>query len=115
MAGSHVPAVWQVSSAVHVTGVPAQVHAVRAEEFPKQFQQHADVITARALAPLEKLCGYVAPLMQPGTVALLPKGQDVDAELTQATKSWNITADSAPSKTDPRGRILIVRTLAKRS
>ena len=73
-----------------------------------------DVVTARALAPLPELAGLVAPLLKKGAVGLLLKGQDVEAELTEATKHWKINFDMVPSKTDRAGRILVVRTLEPR-
>jgi 16S rRNA (guanine527-N7)-methyltransferase len=72
------------------------------------------VITARALAPLHELCALIAPLLKKGAQALLPRGQDLDRELTEATKYWNIAADIVPSKTSPTGRILIVREITRR-
>ena len=68
----------------------------------------------RYLAPLDKLMGYAIPLLKRGALGLFPKGQDVAAELTQASKSWNIEFELAPSKTDPRGRIVFVRCAVKR-
>jgi 16S rRNA (guanine527-N7)-methyltransferase len=70
-------------------------------------------VTARAVAPLAKLIGYAIPLLKKGTIALFPKGQDVEAELTAASKSWKIDAELIPSKTDPHARIVLVRRLAK--
>jgi 16S rRNA (guanine527-N7)-methyltransferase len=49
-----------------------------------------------------------APLLSTGAKGIFLKGQDVGAELTEATKSWNISARMLPSRTDPRGRILVV-------
>ena len=60
-----------------------------------------DVVTARALAPLDRLLGYANPLLKRGGIGLFPKGQDVEAELTAASKSWTIEAELVPSKTDP--------------
>ena len=73
-----------------------------------------DVVTARALAPLPELAGLVAPLLKKGAVGLLLKGQDVEAELTEATKYWDVDVDLVQSKTDRAGRILVVRTLEPR-
>ncbi len=92
--------------------VPATVHHMRAEEFSPGFT--ADVITARALAPLPKLFGYVAPLLKSGAKALLSKGQDVEAELTEAAKYWKIEAGLVASRTNPAGRIVVVRALKRR-
>lgn len=93
--------------------LPAIVHAQRIEDFARSNSTRFDVVTARAVAPLEKLLGYANPLLKRGVVGLFPKGQDVEAELTTASKSWKIDADLIPSKTDPNGRIVLVRGLAK--
>ncbi|MBV9046514.1 MAG: 16S rRNA (guanine(527)-N(7))-methyltransferase RsmG [Alphaproteobacteria bacterium] len=68
-----------------------------------------DLITARALAPLDKLLGYAQQLAGKNTVCLFPKGQSLASELTEALKSWRIEALQHPSKTDPSGVILEVR------
>jgi 16S rRNA (guanine527-N7)-methyltransferase len=92
--------------------LPARAHHIRAEQFAPNFA--AEVITARAVAPLSKLFGYVAPLLKSGAKALLPKGQDVEAELTEAAKYWKIEADLVASRTNPAGRIVVVRALTRR-
>jgi len=95
-------------------GVSAIVHARRIEDFVADNRENFDVVTARALAPLDKLLAYANPLLKTGAVGLFPKGQDVAAELTQASKSWNIEAELIPSKTDANARILRLRSLTKR-
>jgi 16S rRNA (guanine527-N7)-methyltransferase len=52
--------------------------------------------------------------LKKGIVGLFPKGQDVEAELTEAAKCWRIQASLATSRTDPTGRIVIVRDLASK-
>jgi len=94
--------------------LPAIVHAERIEDFAARNARPFDVVTARALAPLDKLLAYAIPLLKTGAVGLFPKGQDVAGELTQASKSWSIEAELIPSKTDPRGRIVLVRRVVKR-
>jgi len=98
---------------VEALALPATVHHMRAESFSPSFR--IDVITARALAPLGKLFGYVAPLLESGAKALLPKGQDVEAELTEAAKYWKVEAELVASRTNPGGRIVVVRTLQRRT
>ena len=71
-----------------------------------------DVVTARALAPLPKLLGYVQRFTGPNSVCLLLKGQNLGPELTQAHKSWNMKARQIESLTDPSGVVLEVRNLA---
>lgn len=84
-------------------GVPVTVHAVRIESLaaPK-----ADVITARALAPVADLLRLTAGFRQTGTVHLFPKGRGAEAELTEAEKTWTLAVDRIPSLTDPDAVIL---------
>ncbi|MBX6426105.1 MAG: 16S rRNA (guanine(527)-N(7))-methyltransferase RsmG [Variibacter sp.] len=95
--------------AARVTQAPAQVHLERIEDFVAAWAQPADVVTARALAPLPRLIAYAAPLLEKGARGLFLKGQDLDTELTETAKCWKVEADIVPSVTDSRGRILIVR------
>lgn len=98
---------------VDALSIPAIVHTSRIEDFVADNTARFAVVTARALAPLDQLLAYAIPLLKTGAVGLFPKGQDVAAELTQASKSWSIEAELIPSKTDPRGRIVLVRRVAK--
>lgn len=92
--------------------LPAVVHHQRIEDLSEAVRP--DVVTARAVAPLSKLLGYVAPFVKSGAKALLPKGQDVEAELTESAKYWTMDTELAPSRTSPVSRILIVRALRHR-
>lgn len=94
--------------------LPAIVHERRIEDFAAANKTRFDVVTARALAPMDKLLGYATPLLKTGAVGLFPKGQDVAAELTQASKSWNIEYELIPSVTDPNGRIVRVQHATKK-
>ena len=94
-------------------GLPAQVHAERIENFGDSFTGKADVVTARALAPLKMLCDQAFPFLRGQAVGLFPKGQDVAAELTEASKYWRIQATTAPSRTSPEGCIVVIRQLEK--
>jgi len=99
--------------AVRITQVPAKVHQERAEKFGESCQETVDVVTARALAPLKTLCDQAFPLIARGALGLFPKGQDVDAELTEAAKYWSIEAEKVPSKTGPEGCVVVVRGLRR--
>lgn len=101
--------------AVRETTVPGIVHAARIETLVPVLGGAADYVTARALAPLPDLLEMIAPFLKKGAKALLPKGQDLDMELTRATKHWNIEAETIPSKTSKAGRILIVHALSRRT
>jgi 16S rRNA (guanine527-N7)-methyltransferase len=100
--------------AIRVTGVPAQVHQERVENYGERSGDNIEVVSARALAPLKTLCDQAFPLIARGAIGLFPKGQDVDAELTEAAKYWSIEADKVPSKTSPEGCIVVVRGLQRR-
>jgi 16S rRNA (guanine527-N7)-methyltransferase len=100
--------------AVAETQSPAVVHGIRMEKFVETFIERPDIVTARAVSPLSLLLGQCAPLLQAGTLGLFLKGQDVEAELTAASKCWKMTADLVPSKTDPTARIVMVRALEPR-
>lgn len=101
--------------AARVTGTPAVVHGMRVEAFADSFAGRAEIITARALAPLKLLLDQCFGLWTEGTQALLHKGQDVDAELTEASRYWNMVPTLVPSRTDPKGRIVIIRVLQRRA
>ena len=49
-------------------GIPAIVHAQRIEDFTRANKRTFDVVTARALAPLDKLLGYANPLLKRGGI-----------------------------------------------
>jgi 16S rRNA (guanine527-N7)-methyltransferase len=100
--------------AARITGASAEIHMLRIEDFTERWGGTADLVTARALAPLAKLMDFAAPLLEKGAQALLPKGQDVEAELTEAAKCWHIEAELLPSVTDPRGRIVYVKSIKSR-
>ena len=100
--------------AVAATGSPAVVHAVRMEKFVESFAGRADIVTARAVSALSLLLGQCLPLLRQGAVGLFPKGQDVEAELTEASRCWKMAADLVPSRTDPKARIVMIRALEPR-
>jgi 16S rRNA (guanine527-N7)-methyltransferase len=104
-----------LSETAQALGLPAIVHAGRIEDFVRSKPRTFDVVTARALAPLDRLLGYAIPLLKKGTVGLFPKGQDVEAELTAASKYWNVDCVLEPSVTSPASRIVVVRKLTARS
>jgi len=92
--------------AARTTGAPAKVYAERVESAAERFAGRVEIVTARALAPLARLLEMAAPLLSAGARGIFLKGQDVAGELTEAAKSWNIS--TFPSRTDPRGRILVI-------
>lgn len=115
VAGGHVHLVERnakkaafLREAVRVTAAPASVHLSDIEDFVERFDGDVDCVTARALAPLNVLIGFIKPLVDRGAKAVLPKGQDIEEELTEATKYWRISYRLLPSRTDSHGRIIVV-------
>jgi len=100
--------------AVRLTGASAKVHAMRIEDFVDGFDEPVEIVTARALASLENLFDKAYPLLKRGAQALFLKGQDVEGELTAASKYWTIKAELIPSITDAGGRIVHVRSIEPR-
>jgi len=80
-----------------------------------RFSGYADVITARALAPLPELLDYAERFIGPSTTCLLLKGRQADQELTAATKMWKMGAMTTPSLSDPEGVVLCLRTIARKN
>jgi 16S rRNA (guanine527-N7)-methyltransferase len=103
-----------LAAAVTATGAPALVHHMRIEDFIRAHDVEPEVVTARALAPLPRLLDLAAPLLDKGAQGLFPKGQDVEAELTEAAKYWTLQASFVPSLTSPESRILVVRKAVRR-
>jgi 16S rRNA (guanine527-N7)-methyltransferase len=101
--------------AAEASGAPVVVHCQRIEDFAAKPVESVDVVTARALKPMTELLALAYPLLKTGTRGLFLKGQDVAAELTEASKCWTIHSTLVPSRTDSRGHIVAVEGLEKRT
>lgn len=96
--------------AARQTGTVAKVHNIRLETLADQNDiPDVQCVVARALAPLPLLLDYAQPFLSRGAIGLFHKGQDVDAELTEATKYWKIQVSNHASQCDSRGVILEIR------
>jgi 16S rRNA (guanine527-N7)-methyltransferase len=92
--------------ALRDTGAPGEVHLADIENSVDRIGGPVDCVTARALAPLNQLIGLAEPWMARGAKALFLKGQDVEAELTEATKYWKMKAHLHPSLTGGHGWVV---------
>src|SRR5580704_8880699 len=97
--------------AARTTEAPIVVHAVRVTDFAKNAPDGIEAVTARAFAPLPDLLAAAYPLLKTGAIGVFPKGQNADAELTEAAKCWRFQETLAASRTDPKARIIVVRSL----
>lgn len=71
------------------------------------------VVTARAVAPMEKLLGYAQPYLQRGAQGLFLKGEKAEVEVAAARKVWQFKSELSVSRSDPRGRIVSVRGISR--
>ena len=101
--------------ALRVTNARGTVHLSDIGDNVDRVTGPVDCITARALAPLHLLIGFAEPLMRQGTKALFLKGQDVEAELTEATKYWNINPRLHSSRTGGHGWIVELDQIERRN
>jgi 16S rRNA (guanine527-N7)-methyltransferase len=97
-----------LADVVSALNLPVSVHPDRIEAVLPALAPSLDLLTARAVAPLEKLLDYAAPALERGVKALFMKGQNVEAELARARQTWDIHYDLVASQTGSSGRILIV-------
>jgi 16S rRNA (guanine527-N7)-methyltransferase len=100
--------------ALRVTGSPGTVHLADIEDNVDSIVGRVDCVTARAVAPLHQLLGFAEPLVRQGAKALFPKGQDVEAELTEATKYWIIRPHLHSSRTGGHGWIVELDEIERR-
>jgi 16S rRNA (guanine527-N7)-methyltransferase len=96
--------------AVQTLGIPATIYQERSEIL---MPQSADVISARALAPLDRLLGFAARHLAKNGTCLLQKGKSHSSELTQAQKYWKFEVQKMPSVTDSDGVILKIGGLGR--
>ncbi|ARW17460.1 16S rRNA (guanine(527)-N(7))-methyltransferase RsmG [Komagataeibacter europaeus] len=89
--------------AARVAGVQVRVCAQRLEvaDVPP-----AQVVTARALAPLSRLLEWGTRFLQPDGFCLFLKGRNAEDELTTASADWHMATTRIPSRTNADGVIL---------
>ena len=100
--------------ALRVTSAPGIVHLADIGDNVDSIVGKVDCVTARALAPLHQLIGFAEPLVGQGAKALFLKGQDVEAELTEATKYWKIKPRLHSSRTGGHGWIVELDRIERR-
>ena len=88
------------------------IHAKRIEQVAEIA---ADMVTARACAPLDELLELAEPFIGEKGTGLFLKGAQAEEELTQAQRHWTMRLDRRESISDPAGTILIVSHLRRKS
>ena len=98
-----------LSQVVRVLGLPALVRAERSEAIePLQ----ADIVSARALAGLDVLCGHADRHLRRDGLALFPKGAQAEQEIAAARKHWQFEVTRHPSHTDPDATLLAIKDIS---
>lgn len=92
------------------TGVAVTINAGRAEELPPA---NADIMSARAFAPLTTLLTLAGRHLNPRGKGLFLKGARHEAELSDALESFRFDLQKVPSQTDPQAVILSVGGISR--
>jgi 16S rRNA (guanine527-N7)-methyltransferase len=105
-----------LAAAAREMGLAVTIESRRLESLPPRPY---DVVSARALAPLERLCALAHRFSGQGrgqsAVFFFPKGARLDSELTAARARWHIRAERIASRTNPEATVLKILELEPRS
>lgn len=93
--------------------LPAKVHVRRIEKI--ELSSTPEIVTARALAPLNELLGLTFPWLSQTARGLFHKGRDYRHELEESVPSWQFDLVEHRSKIDDDSVILEIGNLAGRS
>lgn len=97
--------------AIRETGACAKVHAGRIEAILAAWREPVGMVSARALAPLDRLLWLAEPLLSKGANGAFHKGQDFEREIEEASKSWEFDLILHDSLVEGGGVILEIRHL----
>jgi len=98
-----------LATVAEALALPVEIHNARAEG----LKLKAEIVTARACAPLTKLLGFAEPYLSRGAKGLFLKGGEVDTEIVEARRNWRFDAEAFTSLSDPRGRLLSITELSR--
>src|SRR5262249_20135447 len=97
-------------------GIAVDILSRRAESASLSVNESLPrVVSARALAPLERLLDLASPFSPPGTTLLFLKGKEAEREVSQAESRWQFQVALRPSVTDKHGRIAVVTNLERKA
>ena len=99
-----------LQTAIRELDLNAEVINDRIENAP---EMGADVLSARALAPLKTLLFYAERHMKPEGVALFLKGASFRQEMAEALENWAFESEEYTSITDGAAALLRVREIKR--
>ena len=97
-----------LSEAVRTLAATASVKCQRIEDL---LPQNANIVSARALAPLEVLCGFAKTHLSANGIAIFPKGVNYESEIAKARASWRFSIQTTPSHSDPTAAIISLKDI----
>lgn len=96
--------------AARITETPVKIIEARAES---ALCEPADVVTARAVAPLARLLQLTEQYIKTNTICFFFKGKDFKNELTDIKNNWNMQFETHPSLTQHDGVILQLESVTR--
>ena len=97
-------------TALRELGLSGDVLAGRIDGVPPMG---ADVLSARALAPLKQLLAFAENHLKPGGAAIFPKGKTAEQEIADASTNWLFQIEKHASMTDAEARILVIKDIKR--
>lgn len=97
-----------LNEAARQLGLQLTVCCTRVEAMPPM---EANIVSARAVAPLDELFAMTTRHLLPCGVMLFPKGVSYSEELEYCRAHWTFESDIVPSRTDAAGVILKISAL----
>lgn len=99
----------RATASQNISVMPYRIETITAADLPYGA---ADVVTARALAPLSELINYARPFLKPTGECLFMKGKLAESEIAAARLRWTFRVSRIASRTDPEGMILKISEIA---
>lgn len=97
------------------TGAAVEIHDTRIESLARaDTVLRPGIVTARALAPLDRLLGQAAPFFGPQCRGLFLKGRTAEGEIEAARRQFAFEARLHPSRTDRDARVVEIAALRER-
>lgn len=98
------------------TGAAVEIHNTRIESLGRtDTVLQPGIVTARALAPLDRLLGQAVPFFGPESRGLFLKGRTAEQEIAAARAQFAFEARLHPSRTEAEARIVEITALRERT
>ena len=99
-----------LATVVRDLGLTVDIHVDRIEHVPPLG---ADILSARALAPLPRLLAFAQRHLRSNGTAFFPKGANHQAEIDEALATFRFDLQKHQSKTDPQAVILAIKGISR--